>query len=660
MIGRVRESLPWIFVAVVMTCFTVAKPLHIDDTFYYFIARQIAGDPSDPYGFSVFWSQWPGPAIESVAPAALSYWLALPLKLFGESPSAWKAFLFPVALILILSARALGQRVAPGMGWAFALCIAFSPAVLPGFNLMLDVPQLAFALGALALMARACDRGELAVAVMAGLVAGVAAQIKYNGLLLPGLLLVYGLLFSRPRLGVIAAAAAIGLFLLWEAGLFLKYGTPYFFNALFQGWPEKPPEKYHLYAALFLNLGMVAALPAGAVLWALAGTTRITWLRVMSVTLLVGVAGGWAALPVVPSESMLAMVFGLLMLVALILSVGKLLPGVVETFGKRNPAIGPEGRLSVFLLIWLIVELAAHAYMSPFGAMRRVMVLYVVVTLIYFRAISQIGLGWGGRRTLALMTFLVGVSGIGVYVIDWQEADASRRAANDAAAYIRRADPSARMWYAGHWGFAYYAEQQGMHPLIPDYTHVQAGDWLVLPDGIDRQDFQLAPWSFWLAAERTYYHPLGLRTVPNYYAGSVPVRRQGGPQIALRVFRATEANVPASPYGLDYLINWISNRKGMRLAGLGVPALMAWWERSGVDDRRRILDTLVSVAPQAKLALPLLAKHYQQASGPERLQILQSLLLIAPLDPLVEHLRSQATVDPDESVRALARRRPFR
>ena len=45
--------------ALAMTVLNALKPMHMDDTAYYKIARQIAGHPLDPYGFHMLWYQHP-------------------------------------------------------------------------------------------------------------------------------------------------------------------------------------------------------------------------------------------------------------------------------------------------------------------------------------------------------------------------------------------------------------------------------------------------------------------------------------------------------------------------------------------------------------------------------------------------------------------------
>ena len=55
-------------VAVLFTLLNAVKPLTVDDTVYYYFARQIAEHPADPYGFEIFWQDRPKPALHQVAP----------------------------------------------------------------------------------------------------------------------------------------------------------------------------------------------------------------------------------------------------------------------------------------------------------------------------------------------------------------------------------------------------------------------------------------------------------------------------------------------------------------------------------------------------------------------------------------------------------------
>ncbi len=108
----------------------------MDDGAFYQYAHHISQHPADPYGFEVFWHDQPEPANRVLAPPVLLYWWAAAQALFGESPLAWKLWLFPFALLLCLSLDRLLRRVAPE-GRVPLLCL-----VLPTRKRPPEVPVL--------------------------------------------------------------------------------------------------------------------------------------------------------------------------------------------------------------------------------------------------------------------------------------------------------------------------------------------------------------------------------------------------------------------------------------------------------------------------------------------------------------------------------------
>src|SRR2546430_757582 len=73
------------------------------------------------------------------------------------------------------------------------------------------------------------DRREsLWLAAAAGLVAGIAAQTKYNGLVAPAVMLLHAIIFKRMRMGVVAALIAGLFFMAWESFIFLGAGHSHF------------------------------------------------------------------------------------------------------------------------------------------------------------------------------------------------------------------------------------------------------------------------------------------------------------------------------------------------------------------------------------------------------------------------------------------------
>lgn len=640
--------LPWVVVAAVMTALTAIKPLHIDDTYYYYLARQIVAHPLDPYGFFGYWGQWPMVAIELLSPALLSYWLAIPIGLFGDNPMAWKVFLFPVALVLLLAARNLGDRFAGGRGVWVALAIAFSPAVLPAFNMMLDVPQLAFALAALATMVRAVECGGRLTAVLAGLLAGVACQLKYNGLLVPPLLFAYALLFGRPLLGLLAATTAFGLFVSWEALLHLKYGTSHFLHALLDAARDPSPgweNRSRIYVALLGNLGYLSAIPAVALLgvfWRRGGAK--TGAIVAGAFAMLGIAA-WVLPLFGPYEQSLALGLGAVVVIAVLAALGFLIRDVVDARHRLFSADGTHGRLSLFLIIWFVLEFVAHVYLSPFGAVRRALVLYVLTVIIFFR-VGMRGVPVGeGRWAAGAVVVAIALTGFWVYYIDWHEADTSRRAADEAAAVIRNHDPQARIWYVGHWGFAYYADRQGMRPLVPDYSRLNAGDWVVVPQGVDQQAFVISPDSFELVAERSFDDRWAIRTVPDYYVGVVPLSHNDAPRMLVGILRARQSVVPRSPFGLEYMLRWMRSRPRVQSAVAGMPALMRWWDVVGDRDRLRILDVIELMGPRSTGVVPQLVARYDGERPAVRQRIVSVVQAVVPASDVAQGLAAKLSQD---------------
>jgi 4-amino-4-deoxy-L-arabinose transferase-like glycosyltransferase len=198
----------WLALAV-LACAVVllnaCKALTVDDSVYYLYARHIARQPLDPYGFELV----PGQQANWVlAPPGFLYWWAGSLRLFGERPFLWKLSLLPFVLLLTVSLAVLARRCARGLEGALVCFVVGSPVILPCLNLMLDVPALALSLAALVLFLKACDRDGALLAILAGLLAGLAVQTKYTGATAPAVMLAYALLHGRARLGLLAAVPA--------------------------------------------------------------------------------------------------------------------------------------------------------------------------------------------------------------------------------------------------------------------------------------------------------------------------------------------------------------------------------------------------------------------------------------------------------------------
>jgi hypothetical protein len=536
--------------AAVLTGLNAVKPLHVDDATFYFNAAQIASNPLDPYGYVMLrWSD-AVPALHALAPPVLPYWWAIGTRMFGDRPVLWKLWLFPVALIFVASLAALLRRFAPSVATPLLVLLVLSPVFLPSLNLMMDIPALALSLLALALFLRACDRDAPALAVLAGLIAGLAMQTKYTAFLTPAIVLNNALLQRKSRLGLTFALVAGLAFVFWETALFFRYGESHFVYQLLQGDNGDQP-KSGLFASFFPLVG--GAAPT-LILLALTVLPAPRWLllfaalfAILPFLLLVcpdALSGG-------DTVYQLADVLFACNGAAGLLCVGWTAWRLVAASGPLARPKHDSKRVAWFLVLWSALELAGYVAISPFPAVRRIMGTTIAATLMIGCLADQSPLETGRRNVLNVLSVATALLGLGFFVVDFHEARAEQQAAYAAAQLIRREHPQSRIWYAGYWGFQYYAEKCGMKQIVPlrnegDGTpallppsHFHRGDWLVIPDqGIPQQELELNRPELEPEGQIAVGDAIPLSTLMNYYAGAVPLRHQRGPRIVLRLFRA--------------------------------------------------------------------------------------------------------------------------
>lgn len=565
-----RHSL--LALALLYTLLNAPKPLIVDDTAYYFFARQCAERPTRPYDFQVFWYQWPEPANTVLAPPVLPYWWSLGLRLFGDTPWLWKLWLLPFALLLVFSLDALAQRFASGMRHVLVWLTVLSPSFLPSFNLMLDVPAIALGLTALVLYFRALGRESWATALLAGVLAGVAMQTKYTSFMVPAVMLLYLACFARNvnrmSMGLMAVVLAVLLFVSWELFIAGQHPKSHFQanRPTFPGWEKWLEDKLRLLKALLPLLGGLA--PALTLL----GMLAVGLPRWMVGTVAASVALGYAVIALFevpfmqfennfwlerPLEQAIFGIGGLLLAAVMALVCWDLI-GDDDSAEADRGRCTPRRKVNIFLVLWLLGELAAFFLLSTFPAARRVMGLVLVMALLICRLGSRHDLAQSERR------WVRGVVGGGIalgllfYTVDMLDAFAGKHAAETAARWIAEQPaeprvPPPKVWYVGHWGFQFYAERAGMKPVVPSGSLLKAGDWLIVPHAptnhIEKQNIRLD--ERYLSEENVVSIASGLpwRTVMCYYGGYVPLEHHAAPRLEVTIYRVTEDWVP--PYAPD-------------------------------------------------------------------------------------------------------------
>jgi hypothetical protein len=485
--------------------FALIKPVHIDDTVVLHVAANILRDPLRPFAGEFFWLEEPQPLAKvTTNPPLVSYWLAPWIALAGYREWVLHLSFAPFVALLMWGMHRLATRWL-GAEWAWWAVgwLMLSPAVLPGMNLMRDVPALALLVGGLACWVEGVERRGARWLAAGALLVGLAGLAKYTALI--GLPLVALYTLQRRAYGALGwLTLALVPIAGWSALNLWADGEVH----LVYLWQERRgsaplgakllPGVVGLGASTLLWLGVrrrfKAALGDGwrwkVALLALAAAGVVGWYHLQ-----------FAGQPMY-LQSLLWLVAGVIVL-GLAVGVGWFkdsppsirFPPLREgnragagshTLREGNPAgenaVPPASRgnhkegvstsqhIILFLRLWLLIALAAAVWGVPFQAMRHL--LYALPPLILILT------PWVGRNAPLLIA--QGVLCLAVIAADYDYAVRYKRG---AAAYAERF-AGERVWYAGSWGWMFYAEQHGFRKLLPDSKGLQRGDIVIIPERV--------------------------------------------------------------------------------------------------------------------------------------------------------------------------------
>jgi hypothetical protein len=198
---------------------------------------------------------------------------------------------------------------------------------------------------------------------------------------------------------------------------------------------------------------------------------------------------------------------------------------------------------TLFVFVWVLLEVAAYFALTPFPAVRRVIPLTVPLAIL------------GGRLVATNLKFdrsaasgLWGLAGVSVFLgllcagVDLAESVAIRRLPLEAARWIRHREPEAKLWCAGHWGFQFYAELEGMQEIIPGRSLLHAGDWVVLPARIHSQVVSLGPGPVRIERVLRVGDRLPFSTVAHFYNRAVAIQGWDpkNPRFSVQIIKVIE------------------------------------------------------------------------------------------------------------------------
>jgi len=513
--------------ALLLTLVNALQPITVDDTIFFYYARQIAQAPFDPYGFDVFWEVQRVSALDLFAPVGMPYWWALGMRLVGDNPVLWKLWMFPFAWLLVWALHRLVVRFVGRGPLPLVALIVLGPTVLPAFNLMIDLPSLALALAAMVIFLHASDREQPGLVVIAGLVAALAIQTKFTAFAPATAITLYAALHRKWRFLAIFVGVTAGAFAVVETALYLQYGTSHFLRSL-----EIPEQPIRHNTPWGWAIGWVALAGALAGPLAVLAVSRLV-ARPSAVLLSIALA----ALPFVliamgerPSDSprfgptrllggdrelVIFFAAGVAVVTVLTASISS---SIRMAWSQLRPT-------HVFLLGWFVIELVLCFTVSPFHASRRMIGPIVVGTLL----VAHGGLlSRGSDRVVHWAAVFSALLGALFATADILDARARHDLHDEIASSLREHgyDPSREtVWFTGHWGFQFEAERRGYLALVAGDSVVERGDWLLLPNRSSAQptpQIRFGPPLAWLVAA----HDFPLSTIPSAYMAAVAIRRQ--------------------------------------------------------------------------------------------------------------------------------------
>lgn len=414
----------------------------IDEPNMLALARQIAAEPLDPYGFEINWLGTSEPAFKILSnPPMLPYWLAGWASIFGWTEMSIRLAMLPFGLMLLYAGMRLAALFDAPPLWVAGAALASPVFVLSGILAMPDMP--AAALGTLAVVAaiRYGRHGGWGVLVIGMLAAGAAPLFKYNAITLVAPLAVLTAISAERRWGrlLLAASPAVGL-ILWSAISAHWYGEPHMVaSARFQSDGSNP----NIVAFLLPMIGL-AVIPFPLLT---SGSSRRRGLRIALVggAAIAGSLGGW--LLEYPVYAVLLIGLGTALGAhAIVVAAESALSGRHD--GWERMALGAW--IAANLLLQFRLLLLATRYLLP-------IVIPIAVLL------------WTGRRrpsglrTVALI--IAGAFALALASGDARQGNLYREA-------VRELPADVDLLFDGHWGLQHYAEKRGGRSVEGDETTI--------------------------------------------------------------------------------------------------------------------------------------------------------------------------------------------
>lgn len=453
----------WIFA----TFWNIDKAFHVDDTGHLEIARWIEQNPLHPMSGLVNWSGSPESISTLNQPHLYFYLMAGWAHLFGYSEISMHLLMALFSLWAISAFYRLANIVHSEQAIYITALFALSSAFVVGQNTMVDVPLVAVWIEFYYFLLNPYGEPRRNL-IIASLLCSAALLIKYTSLvLIPALVL--QIVLTKKYKNIVWILIPVATLLAWSGFNLFDYGR---IHILDRARESKAAYTY------FLNLlnwivGLGAILPFAILVFITEFKRSIGYAGKTLWTILAFVA----LLPTVMTGASTVTDFQYLN-IALLLSFFAIGSGVLYVsyrtvkFKKISQGITS---VQLMLVYWVVSTLIFIVAFAPFMATRHVLLAMPAVLLILYPAVAKNSIG---VKFYFLALAITVMNTCLLAKADFWYGGIYKTMASSIA---KELPPDGQVWFVGHWGWQWYAQQSGMRHLGRNSREPKKGDYLVVP-----------------------------------------------------------------------------------------------------------------------------------------------------------------------------------
>ncbi len=464
----------------------INKAVHIDDTVFLYMAKQILKDPLRPYSFNLDWSVYSGMAIFVADPPLVPYYISIIMKIFGQNEMIIHLSFVVFPLAAALSMYYISKKFTKNPLFATLFLVTGVVFVVMSHDLMLDIPFLALFLLSVALFIYGVDSGRKGMLLAGAVFCGFAYLAKYTGIAVFPVLGMYTILRKKPKYAFYLSIPAM-MALSWNFYTYKVYGV--FHNVQILGWLLGSQGSFSFQAPI-IRLATNMTYIGGAMVFPLMLLHPFIKEKINRIASLVIGAFALAASIILykisanfsyrynaPQLALFWLFFSLGIFVFYLIArriFGVLAKAIKEK--RFNEMLNEEYSSSIFLFSWLSIVFLLNTFFAG-GAARYATILVPPIAIFYFNIVENYK--FFSKKTfkkfvMAGIALSAVLSAVVAYA-DYEYAGAYRNFSQSAWKY----ENGNKIWFAGHHGFQYYMENEGYTILKPSDNSPKKGDIII-------------------------------------------------------------------------------------------------------------------------------------------------------------------------------------